>query len=99
FRYKRTRRVTPMNKQTVMISGAGGLLGTELIAQLLKKNKFSIVAMSSQKDKLLTKYKNTNVQVVSNELWTKELRGIQIDTLINCAFPRSSKPEELAQGI
>src|SRR5699024_4975304 len=26
-------------------------------------------------------------------------RNIKVDTLINCAFPRTSKPEELAQGI
>src|SRR5699024_5982549 len=88
-----------MNKQTVMISGAGGLLGTELIKQLILNDKFNIVAMSSQKEKLLEKYSQSKVKVVSNDYWVKELEDIQVDVLINCAFPRSSKPEELAEGI
>lgn len=90
-----------LHKKTVLISGSSGLLGTELIKQLTVDDTFNIVAMTSKVEILQEKYNNTKVKVVSNKTWKKEIikENMTVDIFLNCAFPRSSKPEELAQGI
>src|SRR5699024_2460100 len=90
-----------INKKSILITGSGGLLGGELINQLLRDAQFHIIAMTSQVATLKETYSDPNIKVVSNETWKEEIcnAGIKVDTLINCAFPRSSKPKELASGI
>jgi len=89
------------NKKTVLITGSGGLLGTELIEQLLDCGNWQVIAMTSNVNNVVNKFNNDKLLVVSNDSWIEQLsnRNIKVDTLINCAFPRTSKPEELAQGI
>src|SRR5699024_4982362 len=89
------------NKKTVLITGFGGLLGTELIEQLLDCGNWQVIAMTSNVNNVVNKFNNDKLLVVSNDSWIEQLsnRNIKVDTLINCAFPRTSKPEELAQGI
>lgn len=88
-------------KKTVLITGSSGLLGTEIIKQLLEEKSFNVIGMTSRVEQLKEKYSDVNLQVVSNQNWVQELEenSQQVDILINCAFPRSSKPEELALGI
>ncbi len=88
-------------KKTILITGSSGLLGSELINQLLKEQDFNVIAMTSKVKQLTEKYSNENLEILSNQEWIQQLqdRNIQVDILINCAFPRSSKPEELALGI
>src|SRR5699024_6516789 len=89
------------NKKTVLITGSGGLLGTELIEQLLDCGNWQVIAMTSNVNNVVNKFNNDKLLVVSNDSLIEQLsnRNIKVDTLINCAFPRTSKPEELAQGI
>lgn len=89
------------SKKTVLITGSGGLLGTELIEQLLDGDNWQVIAMTSNVNNVVNKFNNDKLLVVSNDSWIEQLsnRNIKVDILINCAFPRSSKPEELAQGI
>lgn len=90
------------NRKTILISGSGGLLGKELVQQLMNSKEFRVVAMTSQVDALKRQYKNSkHVYIVSNDSCFDELKEakIKVDYFLNCAFPRSSKPEELAQGI
>lgn len=88
-------------KKTILITGSSGLLGSELINQLLKEQDFNVIAMTSKVSQLAEKHSNEHLKVISNQGWIQQLQeeNIQVDILINCAFPRSSKPEELALGI
>lgn len=89
------------SEKTVLITGSGGLLGSELIEQLLDGGNWQVIAMTSNVNNVVNNFNNDELLVVSNDSWMEQLsnRNIKVDTLINCAFPRSSKPEELAQGI
>src|SRR5699024_10134741 len=88
-------------KPTLLVSGASGLLGSELITQILENDKYKVIALTSKKETLTQMFEgNPNLKVLHIDNWVINL-GLnnQIDTLINCAFPRSSKPEELAKGL
>lgn len=89
------------NKRNILITGSGGLLGSELIKKLSEDEQFYIIAMTSQVNTLKKMYLGSNIKIISNDTWKEELNssGVKIDTLINCAFPRSSDPKELASGI
>lgn len=88
-------------KQTVLISGASGFLGQEIISQLINKNTFKIIALTSRKEKVLDKVgKSPNLLVLDSSKWFNQVeKNIEIDTLINCAFPTTSNPNQLVEGI
>lgn len=90
-----------IKKKTVLITGSSGLLGSEIINQLLGEENFNVIGMTSKVEQLTEKYSDVNLKVVSNKDWVRKLdeSNEQVDILINCAFPRSSNPEELALGI
>ena len=90
-----------IKKKTVLITGSSGLLGSEIINQLLGEENFNVIGMTSKVEQLTEKYSEVNLKVVSNKDWVTKLNesNEQVDILINCAFPRSSKSEELALGI
>ena len=85
-------------KSTILINGAGGFLGSELIKQFLEKDNFNIIAYTSQKDKLADKYNNTGDLICYNyEDWKNgEIPFHKVDVLINAAFARISDGKELA---
>lgn len=88
-----------MNK-TILISGASGLLGNELVNQLLNTTSYNVVALTSQRKKLKKQYRDERLTVLHVENWEYNIDSkLKIDTFINCAFPRSSDPEQLAQGL
>ncbi len=86
---------------TILISGAGGFLGHELVKQFLQRDNFNVIALTSKVGKLEEQFKNYGkLKVVHTDHWIEEVDGNdRIDFLVNCAFPRSSDPEQLAQGL
>lgn len=88
-------------KPTILITGAGGLLGGNLIERLLKNGKHNIVALSSQKNKIMKTYgDNENLSCFNIEEWkTNKINFNSIDILINCAFARSSNGKDLASSL
>jgi nucleoside-diphosphate-sugar epimerase len=89
--------VTTEKKVSVLVTGAGGFLGGELIKQLSKTN-YQIVALTSNKNKLMAGfYHIEKLTCFDMEDWKSgKLPWNKIDTLIHCAFARGHR---LAQDI
>lgn len=79
--------------KNILVSGAGGFLGTELLEQLLKSNDINVYALSGQKERLKKLYsKYRNFELVSSV-------PQDIDVFINCAFPANANGLQLANGL
>ncbi|WP_203553658.1 NAD(P)-dependent oxidoreductase [Bacillus sp. B15-48] len=89
-----------MSNKTVLVSGASGFLGKELISQLLEV-RYPTIALTSKPKELREAFRqNTDLTVLNINDWTNRVDDDQnIDVLINCAFPRNSDPEQLAAGL
>src|SRR5690625_2781443 len=87
-----------MNK-TVLISGASGLLGNELVNQLLNNTNHHVIALTSQVEYLKKQLNQRNIMILDIKNWDQHVGNTEIDTFINCAFPRSSDPAQLAIGL
>lgn len=89
-----------MKKKTVLVSGASGFLGKELISQLLNGN-YPTIALTSNPEELKKTFNNKgNLTIININKWTDLLDDNgKIDVLINCAFPRNLEPEQLAAGL
>lgn len=87
--------------KTILVTGASGFLGQELVKQLLDAETFKVIAATSRKgtfDEVLNAI--NGFQVVDTNNWKGELApDTKIDVLVNCAFPRTSDPGTLAKGI
>lgn len=90
-----------MRKKTILVTGASGFLGKELIKQLLKSNSFNIIALTSRVEKLTNYFNNTiNLTILDISDWKKNIdKNTNIDFLTNCAFPRTSDSVQLAEGL
>lgn len=75
----------------ILVSGAGGFLGTEIISQLLNTNEAEVIALTSQPDKFRSLAEQTNRLDVyeKNDIFKGMVSFENIDLLINCAFPRN----------
>lgn len=86
------------NGFTVLVTGAGGFLGKELVKQLLEDKSINIVAITSNVERLTKDFGEVpNLNVLHTEHWVDRIENA--DILINCAFPRTSNPKLLAEGI
>lgn len=86
---------------TALITGSSGFLGKELIKQLLESKQYNVIAVTSQTDKLIKEVGVlSRLTIVDVRDWKNQLyKSMDIEFLINCAFPRTSDPEGLADGI
>lgn len=85
----------------LIVTGAGGFLGREIIRQLTKNNKNFVYALTSQVEQMQNEYSNkSNVMVCKKESLIEEDCLLKnADILINCAFPRGTDGEQLADGL
>jgi len=84
----------------IVISGASGLLGSELIRQLSNNSKCNVLALTSQKTKLEEQTKEFgNVFVIQNDDFFQSDFQNQIDVLLNCAFTRKLNGSALASSL
>lgn len=85
----------------VLVTGAGGFLGTELVRQLVKKDQVRVIAVTSQKLKLHHKIGDTDNIVLEDReaVFESGFDFSDIDVLINCAFPRSADGIQMADGL
>lgn len=89
------------NKTKVVITGASGFLGRNLIAYLDKNDKYVIYALSSQSKILQEKNGYKNVTYYDkNAIFTNQDKLILENAiLVNCAFPRNSTGTGMADGL
>ena len=92
---------TTQNIESVLVTGAGGFLGGELIKQLSATTNYQIFALTSQKEKVLSRFSEVKqLACFDIEEWMSgKLPWEEIDTLIHCAFARVSSGQELASSL
>jgi len=75
----------------ILVSGAGGFLGSEIISQLLNIKEVEVIALTSQTNKFKSLAKQANKLIVydKNDIYKDTINFEKIDLLINCAFPRN----------
>ena len=85
----------------VVITGASGFLGRNLIKQLQKKGSCGIVALTSRPDELETTISDTNIQCFDKNIVYSEKAAalLQNAVVINCAYPRNSTGTDIADGL
>ncbi len=84
----------------ILITGANGLLGTELISQMINKNSFNLYAITSKKQLLLDKFENKFKIFSLEEFYDNKVPFKKIDIVIHCAFARAEKgAKEIAKSM
>lgn len=80
----------------IVLTGAGGFLGSEILRQVNTDEKLAVTAVTSRKNLPDCK----GVTWVSNrDFLSGGLMLDEIDVVINCAFPRNEDPLEMASGL
>lgn len=89
------------SEQGVLVTGAGGFLGGELIRQLSEKTDYQIFALTSNKEKLIKEF--SCIKQLScfdiDDMESGKISWNKVDTLVHCAFARVSKGSELANSL
>lgn len=82
--------------KTILVTGASGLVGSNVVKHLAEKDCRIIAAVRASK---VDEYKPlADVKVVPNEaILEGGIKGV--DVVVNCAFARSNKAEELAAAV
>lgn len=82
--------------KTVLVTGATGFLGHQLVSELLNRGDTKVVAILGRpEDKANALPAGANITVYSvDDLFTKSIE--HIDTVVNCAFARSNDAKLLA---
>ena len=85
----------------IMITGAGGFLGNELLNQLSKNPKYKIIALTSKEDKIYRRFSNNKSITCYNlyDINNKSIPWSDIDIIIHCAFARSYEGHSLANSL
>lgn len=82
--------------KTILLTGAGGFLGRQLLYHLKNSNEFYVYAVTSNIEGLNNIISATNIEVIkkgNNFDWKK------IDIVIHCAFSRSGKSSEYITSL
>jgi nucleoside-diphosphate-sugar epimerase len=80
----------------ILITGAGGLLGRQLLFHLKDNSKYFIYALTSNKQKLNNIISAKNIETLENN---NTIPWTEIDTVLHCAFARNDNVIELAKSL
>ena len=87
--------------KTILLSGAGGFLGTEILRQVAGRADIRVIALTSQLEKLrAVSGESGNLTVLGrNAIFEDTFSFGTVDVLINCAFPRNAGGAHMADGL
>jgi len=87
--------------KTILVTGAGGFLAGELIKQLSNQQQYHILALTSDKEKLIDKFKDVmNLSCISVSDWQLNTVDLsEVAVVIHCAFTIKSDTEQLASSL
>jgi len=84
----------------ILITGAGGFLGWEMIRQMKLQPGFEIIAASSNPQRLKGDCNYQDVALILNDkMWKDEILMKSIDVLIHTAFCRKSDGQRLMESL
>ncbi|NLY76519.1 MAG: NAD(P)-dependent oxidoreductase [Tissierellia bacterium] len=89
-------------RKSVLVTGASGFLGRELIELLIYRDDFMVLALTSSKERLTSFFGNTSSLECFNinEWKDKKLPWHKVDILIHCAFARGYRTDkEIAESL
>jgi nucleoside-diphosphate-sugar epimerase len=90
------------NPKTILVTGAGGFLGGELVKQLLDLTKHQVFALTSNKEKLNSRFAGSETfSCYSMNEWTCNASlWDEVDIVVHCAFARSYRSHsEIASSL
>lgn len=85
----------------ILITGAGGILGQQIIARLINMSRYHLIALTSQAD-YYSKHFSGNKRIRFYNSLNFESRRLpfhEIDVVIHCAFARTNSQPELAASL
>lgn len=85
----------------VVITGASGFLGRNLLNELSNDGSFLVYALSSNSEALKKNYTARNIiSCDKNDIFTEKAGDLLKDAVVlNCAFPRNVSGEGMAEGL
>lgn len=89
------------NEKKIIITGAGGFLGSNLTAALTRKAECVVYALSAHGDQMQQVNTMKNIQYCCKDI-IFSIEGEQIlddSIVVNCAFPRNTSGDEMADGL
>src|SRR5699024_5690965 len=89
-------------KETILITGVSGVLGGKLLSKLIQTGEYNIIGLTSSPELVKANLQEgkSEVTLLDRRNWYQQIdKGVKITTFINCGFPRTSNPTELAEGI
>lgn len=84
----------------ILITGAGGFLGRNFIAETLQATEYELIAATSQREGLWKQWGDGNgrLTVIENSALV-EVDWKSVNILLNCAFPRNVDEEQMVAGL
>lgn len=83
----------------VIVTGASGFLGTELLDQLIGSDRYEICAATSRPGDLQARINSQAAAIVDSKALLEDGFFKHGDIIINCAFPRGRDGFDLARGL
>lgn len=84
----------------IVITGAGGFLGTKLIDGILNATNYEVTAVTSQVGKIQNKYAAYGQRIQAVQIASfVQIDWKESDLLLNCAFPIKADGVQMARGL
>lgn len=84
----------------IIITGAGGMLGSALVLNIARRGGFNIYALTSNVERTQSVFSDENdIQVIDNHDASKLIRDVNPDVLVHCAFSRGNDGAFLGSSL